>query len=113
MMGYFSCNLSIDSFGDGGGVVADQATGTVETGGATAAAAVSSAQGAQQSQHLEHNPGRPVSWIGVTIAIIGSIIGGVAFVPHPTWWLFWAGVAVMVVGCLVLATAKTFSTDWY
>jgi hypothetical protein len=90
--------------------VADQATGTVETGGATAAGAVSPAQGAQ---HLEHSSGRPVSWIGVTITIIGSIIGGVAFVPHLTWWLFWTGVAITVVGCLVLAAAKTFSTDWY
>jgi hypothetical protein len=93
--------------------VADQATGTVETGGATAAGTVSPAQGAPHPQHLEHNPGRPVSWIGVTITVIGSIIGGVAFVPHLTWWLFWTGVAVAVVGCLVLAAAKTFSTDWY
>lgn len=93
--------------------MADQATGTVETGGATGAAAVSSAQGAQHAQHLEHNPGRPISWIGVVIAIIGSIIGGVAFVPHLTWWLFWTGAAVMIVGLLVLAGAKTFSSDWY
>jgi hypothetical protein len=89
--------------------VADQAT-SVETQGATAAA-VSPAHGGEQ--HLEHNSGRPISWIGVTIAIIGSIIGGVAFVPHMIWWLFWAGCAVFVVGLLVLGVAKTFSTDWY
>jgi hypothetical protein len=93
--------------------VADQATGTVETGGATAAGAVSPAQGAQHPQHLEHSMGRPVSWVGVVITIIGSIIGGVAFAPQLHWWLFWVGVAIAVVGCLVLAAAKTFSTDWY
>jgi hypothetical protein len=93
--------------------VADQATGTVDTGGVTAAGAVSPAQGIQPAQHLEHNPGRPVSWVGVTITIIGSIVGGVAFVPHLHWWLLWTGVAIAVVGCLVLAAAKTFSTDWY
>jgi hypothetical protein len=111
MMGYFRGNLSISSFGDGGGVVADQATGTVESGGATTAA-VSQAHGAGPG-HLEHNPGRPISWVGVTIVIIGSIVGGIAFVPHLTWWLFWVGVAIFVVGALVLAAARTMSSDWY
>jgi hypothetical protein len=54
-----------------------------------------------------------VSWTGVTIAIIGSIIGGVAFVPQLHWWLFWVGAGVMAVGLLILGFAKTFSTDWY
>jgi len=90
--------------------VADQATGTVQTGGSTGAAAVSSAHGAQ---HLEHNSGRPVSWIGVTIAVIGSIIGGVAFVPQLHWWLFWVGSAVTLLGILVMAVARTLSKDWY
>lgn len=90
--------------------MADQATGAVETGGATDAAAVSQALGAQ---HLEHNPGRPISWIGVVIAIIGTIIGGAGFIPHMTWWLFWAGAAVTVLGLFVLVGAKTFSKDWY
>ena len=90
--------------------MADQVTGTVETGGTTSGAAVSPALGVQ---HLEHNPGRPISWVGVTIAIVGAIIGGVAFIPHITWWLFWTGAAVMVVGLFVLVGAKTFSKDWY
>lgn len=90
--------------------MADQATGTVQPAGAAGAAAVHSAQGVQ---HLEHNSGRPVSWVGVTIAIIGSIIGGIAFVPQLHWWLFWVGAGVMIVGLLVLAFARTFSTDWY
>jgi hypothetical protein len=93
--------------------VADQATGTVETGGATDPAAVSSAQGAQHPQHLEHNSGRPISWVGVVIAIIGSVVGGIAFYPHLRWWLLWVGVGVMIVGLLVMAVAGTFSKDWY
>ncbi|MBO0819941.1 MAG: hypothetical protein J2P26_03725 [Nocardiopsaceae bacterium] len=93
--------------------MADQATGTVQPGGTAGAAAVSPAPGAPGVQHLEHNPGRGVSWIGVTIAIIGSIIGGIAFVPQLHWWLFWVGAAVMIVGLLILAVSKTFTTDWY
>ena len=92
--------------------MADQAAGTVETSGGAAATAVSPAHGTGV-QHLEHNPGRPISWIGTSIVIVGAIVGGVAFVPHIIWWLFWIGVAITVVGVLVLATARTMSTDWY
>ncbi|MBO0804994.1 MAG: hypothetical protein J2P25_18210 [Nocardiopsaceae bacterium] len=93
--------------------MADQATGMVETEEPAGVAPVSSAHGPQQPQHLEHNSGRPASWVGVAIAIIGSLIGGAAFIPHMTWWLFWTGVAVTVVGFLVLAGARTLSKDWY
>ncbi|MGH3169595.1 MAG: HGxxPAAW family protein [Trebonia sp.] len=90
--------------------MADQATGTVETSGG--AAAVSTAHAAGPG-HLPHNPGRPVSWVGTSTVIVGSIVGGVGFVPHMTWWLFWVGVAIAVLGILVLAVARTVSTDWY
>jgi hypothetical protein len=103
--------LSIDSVGDGGGVVADQATGIVETGDAGTAATASPAP---VVQHLEHTNGRPISWIGVSIAIVGSIIGGVwGFVPQMNWTGFWVGVAVMLVGLIIVGGAKTMSTDWY
>jgi hypothetical protein len=92
--------------------VADQAAGTVETAGT---GAVSSAHAA--NQHLEHNPGRPISWIGVTIAIVGSVVGGWAwmppFAPPVMWPMFYAGCAVFVVGLFVIAGAKTMSKDWY
>jgi hypothetical protein len=92
--------------------VADQATGTVETAGA---ASLSSAHAA--SQHLEHNPGRPISWVGVAIAIIGSVIGGWAWMPPiappVNWPICIAGCAIFLVGLLVLAGAKTLSKDWY
>lgn len=89
--------------------MADQAAGTVETAGT---GAVSSAAHAV-NQHLEHNPGRPISWIGVIVAIIGAIIGGIGFIPHLQWALFGVGLGVFVVGLLIIAGAKTMSKDWY
>lgn len=65
------------------------------------------------SPHSEHNSGRPISWVGTTVVIIGFIIGGVAFVPGPNWVLFWVGVAVAVIGCLILAFSKAMAEDWY
>jgi hypothetical protein len=84
--------------------VADQSTGTLENTDAALA---------QGPGHLEHNPGRPISWVGVGIVIIGFIIGGIAFFPAPNWTLFWVGTAVAIVGCLVLFFSKAMSTDWY
>jgi hypothetical protein len=90
--------------------VADQATGSVESGGgANAPAFVTPGHAAEHG----HNAGRPISWIAVVIIIVGFIVGGVAMVPHPTWWLFWVGTAVAVVGCVITMFAKTFSEDWY
>jgi hypothetical protein len=61
----------------------------------------------------EHNPGRPMSWVGVAIVIIGFIIGGIAFFPAPHWTIFWIGTAVAIVGCLTLLFTKTMNEDWY
>jgi hypothetical protein len=89
--------------------VAEQASGTVaETG-----TAGSPVHGSGTGHDLEHNSGRPVSWVGVAVITVGFIVGGIAMVPRPTWWAFWLGAGIAVVGCLILAFAKTFSTDWY
>jgi hypothetical protein len=67
-------------------------------------------------QHLEHNPGRPISWVGTSIAIVGFVIGGIAFPisnPAPNWVIFWVGAAIALVGCFILLFSKTMSTDWY
>jgi lipoprotein signal peptidase len=66
--------------------------------------------------HLEHNPGRPISWVGTSIAIIGFVIGGIAFPisnPAPNWPVFWVGTAVALVGLFILLFSKAMSTDWY
>jgi hypothetical protein len=86
--------------------VAEQATGTVEGTGTAGALA-------HGSSHLEHNPGRPISWVGTIIVIIGFIIGGIAFIPKPDWLIFWIGTGVAIVGCLILLFSKAMSTDWY
>jgi hypothetical protein len=33
-------------------------------------------------------------------------------VPHPTWWLFWVGTGIVVVGG-IMATATRIFDDWY
>ena len=87
--------------------MAEQASGTVEETGATGLPVHSTGHA------LEHNPGRPISWVAVGVITVGFIVGGIAMVPHPTWWAFWLGAGIAVVGCLMAAFAKTFSTDWY
>jgi hypothetical protein len=61
----------------------------------------------------KYHHGRPISWVGVVIVIIGFVVGGIAMVPGPKWWLFWTGTGIAVVGLLILAFARTFDTDWY
>jgi hypothetical protein len=89
--------------------VAEQSTGTVEGTGAGGHLAYDPA-------HLAHNSGRPISWVGTSIVIVGFIIGGIAFPianPGPNWVLFWLGTAVAIVGCFVLLFSKAMNTDWY
>ena len=87
--------------------MAEQATGAVEeTGGAG-----SLVHGTGHA--LEHNPGKPMSWVAITIIVIGFVVGGVAMVPRPTWWAFWLGVGIVVVGGIMTLFVKTFADDWY
>ena len=73
--------------------------------------AVTAFPGAPHSE--EHNPGRPISWVGTAVVIIGFIIGGIAFFPAPHWTIFWIGTGVAIVGCLSLLLTKTMNEDWY
>lgn len=89
--------------------MAEQATGTVEGTGTAGALAHGTA-------HLEHNPGRPIAWVGSMITIAGFVIGGIAFPianPAPNWVVFWVGAAVAVLGLLILLFSKSMSEDWY
>lgn len=60
-----------------------------------------------------HHHGKPLSWVSVTVIIVGFLIGGVAMVPRPTWWAFWLGTGIALVGCIMTLFARTFSDDWY
>jgi hypothetical protein len=68
--------------------------------------------------HLGPHPafhGRRVSWVAVSIIMVGFLVGGLALiVGHhgPTWWLFWVGVGASVLGLLLTLATNTFE-DWY
>lgn len=87
--------------------MAEQATGAVEETGGTG----SLAHGTGHA--MEHNPGKPMSWVAITVIVIGFLVGGIAMVPHPTWWAFWLGVGIVLVGCIMTVVVRTFRDDWY
>jgi nitrate/nitrite transporter NarK len=61
--------------------------------------------------HEAHH-GRPSSWVAVSIIIVGFVVGGIAMVTGPTWWLFWAGAAIVVIGG-IFALSVHILDDWY
>ncbi len=56
--------------------------------------------------------GRTISWICVSAIVVAFIVGGIALITGPTWWLFWVGAGLAVAGCLV-AAATNIMEDWY
>lgn len=56
--------------------------------------------------------GRRVSWVAVGIIVAGFLAGGLALVFGPVWWLFWAGIAMVVIGGLLALSTDIFE-DWY
>jgi hypothetical protein len=62
--------------------------------------------------HFPTYHGRSVSWVAVTLIIIGFVVGGLALVFGPTWWLFWVSLGVAAIGGL-LALATNIFEDWY
>jgi len=69
------------------------------------------AQTGQTWEHEEYH-GRRVSWVAVTLIIVGFIIGGIALPIGPTWVLFWIGAAIVVVGVIFAASIRIMD-DWY
>ena len=65
-----------------------------------------------QSQINASHYGRPASWVAVFIIIVGFVIGGIAMVIGPTWWLSWAGAGIVVIGGIYAAGVRIFD-DWY
>ena len=56
--------------------------------------------------------GRAISWICVSAIVVAFIVGGVALITGPTWWLFWVSLGVAAVGGL-LGLATNIFEDWY
>jgi hypothetical protein len=102
-----------------GGAASDSATSGVA--GTTQEAAAMYSAGAGQGEMAfpvsQIGPfpsyhGRRVSWIAVSIMVVGFIVGGLALVYGPTWWVFWLGCSIAVVG-LLTAIATNIFDDWY
>jgi hypothetical protein len=82
--------------------VADQTAASVmETG----------PHGLEAFQHPTHH-GRASSWTAIAIIVIGFVVGGIALPIGPTWWLFWVGTGIVVVGG-ILALSTRIMDDWY
>jgi hypothetical protein len=67
---------------------------------------------AGQSHELATHHGSTSSWIAVTIIVIGFVVGGVAMLIGPTWWVFWLGTGIVVVGGII-ALSSHILDDWY
>jgi cell division protein FtsW (lipid II flippase) len=81
-----------------------------------AANSPSSAQRGEADGHdlkssLSHR-GRPTSWVAVAIIISGFIVGGIAMVAGPVWWLFLTGAGIIVTGGVFALSWRIFD-DWY
>jgi hypothetical protein len=92
--------------------VADQAVpGAMAETGDTGARGLD-AQVAPPSYVHEAHHGRPASWVVTAIVIVGFIIGGIALPIGPTWWLFWTGAGIVVLGAIIGAAVRVLD-DWY
>ncbi|MDQ2815505.1 MAG: hypothetical protein M3Z75_27590 [Actinomycetota bacterium] len=56
--------------------------------------------------------GRRSSWVAVSLVITGFIVSGVSMIPRPTWWIFWLGAGIAVIGAIMATTTRIFD-DWY
>jgi hypothetical protein len=56
--------------------------------------------------------GRPVSWVAVSLIMVAFLVGGLGLVFGPTWWVFYTGIGIAVIGGLLALTTDIFA-DWY
>ncbi len=87
------------------------ASGTMADAAGNTGAHGLDAQTGGPTTHEAHH-GRPASWVAVSIIIIGFVVGGVAMVPSPKWWLFWTGAGIVVIGG-IMALSVHILDDWY
>ena len=91
--------------------MADQAApGTMAEAGNTGARGLDARIGPSHVHEAHH--GKPASWVAVAIIIVGFIVGGIALPVGPTWWLFWTGTGIVVIGGIVGLSARILD-DWY
>jgi hypothetical protein len=50
--------------------------------------------------------------VAVSIIVVGFIVSGAAMVPRPTWWIFWLGGGIVILGGIMATSAHIFD-DWY
>jgi len=78
---------------------------------------------AQQTAYVPQTPGtrvsypppfhgRTVSWFAVSLVMAGFLCGGLGLVFGPTWWPFWLGLGMSVLGGLIALATNIFD-DWY
>jgi len=70
--------------------------------------------GASGGEYVYPEPfhGRPVSWVAVSLMMLGFLCGGLGLVFGPVWWAFWVGVGLTAIGGL-LGLATNIFEDWY
>lgn len=91
--------------------MADQAVpGTIADVGDTGARGLDSQIAPSYVHEVRH--GRRASWMTTAIVLAGFVIGGIALPVGPTWWLFWTGVGIVVLGVIFGAAVHIFD-DWY
>jgi hypothetical protein len=90
----------------------DQVGTDLKSGAGTDQGGRSDIAPASRPGHYEPFHGRPISWVAVTIIMVGFLVGGLALVFGTLWWLFWTGLGLAVVGGLLAMSTNIFE-DWY
>lgn len=55
-----------------------------------------------------HHRGRPSSWVAVIIMLAGFAVGGMGLITG-LWWMFWLGLAIVVLGGIIALVVDVFS----
>jgi hypothetical protein len=95
-----------------GSVAGAESMGGAPGAGAAASPAPFVSQVPGTPVHFPTYHGRTVSWVAVTLIIVGFVAGGLALVFGPTWWLFWVSLGIAALGGL-LGLATNIFEDWY
>jgi len=102
--------------------MAEQVSPATATGMAVGAGSADGSSGTEAVPFVSQVPGTPVhfpsyhgrtvSWVAVALILVGFLVGGLSLVFGPTWWVFWLGLAIVVVGGLI-AMSSGIQNDWY